>query len=144
VPPALRALTGDASGFVKTAIRPCGGVIGRFARYRLLSRREAVMLVLVLRCRAAVTLGHDTSLLSLDGSVHLSTTSVTHISQPDLAWDVPASDPPSPSDVEYPIQRLVVTFEPVRRERAHGIAKHIFQSVIRAVAPHTGDELALR
>jgi hypothetical protein len=38
-PLALPALAGDASGFVKTAIRPRGGVIGRFTRYRPITRR---------------------------------------------------------------------------------------------------------
>jgi hypothetical protein len=37
VPLALRARAGNASGFVKTAIRPRRGVIGRFALYRLVT-----------------------------------------------------------------------------------------------------------
>jgi hypothetical protein len=47
-----------------------GRVIGRFARYRLAADAGVVMLVPVRRGRAAVTLGHDTSLLGPGSSRH--------------------------------------------------------------------------
>jgi|SRR5580658_9513271 hypothetical protein len=62
-PPVLSVSATAPAAFAKTAIRPRGGVIGRFANYRLVPPTGVVVLIPVCRGRAAVTLGHDTSSL---------------------------------------------------------------------------------
>ena len=70
-PSALAAWATDADGHVKTATGPAGAssAVSRATGWSL--PPGVVVLVPVLRGRAAVTLGHDTSLLGPDGAAQL-------------------------------------------------------------------------